>query len=33
MEDHDVKLLPLLVLAVASGDVSQGEMIDSWNFN
>ena len=32
MEDHDVELLPLLVPALASGDVSQAEVIDSWNF-
>ena len=33
MEDHDVELLLPLVPAVASGDVPQAEVIDSWNFD
>jgi hypothetical protein len=30
MEEHDVELLPTLVPAVPSSDIS--EVIDSWNF-
>jgi hypothetical protein len=32
MKEHNVELLPFLVPALPNGDISQAEVIDSWNF-